>query len=103
MRISDLSSDVGSSDLLTGRLAPFSRSAVHPQDEGIRDDFRAFDEMRLEQHRETRLRLGVEAPFLAFGILDRQAAAADVQQQIGRACVGKECVSTCRSRWSLYH
>src|SRR3546814_5556422 len=23
--------------------------------------------------------------------------------QIGRACVGKECVSTCRSRWSPYH
>src|SRR3546814_14068700 len=23
--------------------------------------------------------------------------------EIGRACVGKECVSTCRSRWSPYH
>src|SRR3546814_3960770 len=23
--------------------------------------------------------------------------------KIGRACVGKECVSTCRSRWSPYH
>src|SRR3546814_15041887 len=25
------------------------------------------------------------------------------KQEIGRACVGKECVSTCRSRWSRYH
>ena len=24
-------------------------------------------------------------------------------EQIGRACVGKECQSTCRSRWSPYH
>src|SRR3546814_1381622 len=24
-------------------------------------------------------------------------------QEIGRASVGKECVSTCRSRWSPYH
>src|SRR3546814_11616331 len=28
---------------------------------------------------------------------------AHVAEQIGRASVGKECVSTCRSRWSPYH
>src|SRR3546814_3179420 len=26
-----------------------------------------------------------------------------LSEQIGRASVGKECVSTCRSRWSPYH
>ena len=26
-----------------------------------------------------------------------------LETEIGRACVGKECVSLCRSRWSPYH
>src|SRR3546814_11779283 len=27
----------------------------------------------------------------------------EIREKIGRACVGKECVSTCRSRWSPYN
>src|SRR3546814_15146525 len=77
MRISDWSSDVCSSDL---------------RDDAERDILRIFggrfDDMRVGQD----ARRG-----------ERDAAAVAEADEIGRARVGKECVSTCRSRWSPYH
>ena len=35
--------------------------------------------------------------------LSAQTVAAVKKIKIGRASCGKECVSTCRSRWSPYH
>src|SRR3546814_6786501 len=73
MRISDWSSDVCSSDLVA-RRAILRRQAEHL---ATRGDQRA----------------------LAAG---RDADALDVGRSEERR-VGKECVSTCRSRWSPYH
>src|SRR3546814_12359054 len=97
MRISDWSSDVCSSDLVglrqfggTDRLA-HDLEAAHQQIELAgrrgarrrRRDIDRDDEIRTELAR----------------IADRQWA--DERSEERR--VGKECVSTCRSRWSPYH
>src|SRR3546814_1076643 len=74
MRISDWSSDVCSSDLrLPGRRAERGAGPALP----LRHD-------RRQEHQA------------------RQAVDADVPRSEERR-VGKECVSTCRSRWSPYH
>src|SRR3546814_16581031 len=91
MRISDWSSDVCSSDLC-------ARNAVQPGDrDGPCARFQSSDRLR---------RGGRVAPFghvlkgepLGFADL---ANAGDHRSEERR--VGKECVSTCRSRWSPYH
>src|SRR3546814_5265408 len=87
MRISDWSSDVCSSDLIFERPATASvdRFMVHVMRFGITPDF--FTQGRFElRHREIMLG-GIELT--------------DHRSEERR--VGKECVRTCRSRWSLYH
>src|SRR3546814_5240444 len=76
MRISDWSSDVCSSDLLAAAL----RHAIG------------------EPQSETRLVSGYFVPGRA-GVDALGALAARSEERR----VGKECVSTCRSRWSPYH
>src|SRR3546814_4446784 len=79
MRISDWSSDVCSSDLLA--LAPSLRRGT----QGSWKHVRAFS--------ATELKLTTRRPH-------------DVTPMASRSeerRVGKECVSTCRSRWSPYH
>src|SRR3546814_4768231 len=69
MRISDWSSDVCSSDLITKRNAPvIPRVNNHQNQRANRAPARMATPTRSEERR-----------------------------------VGKECVSTCRSRWSPYH
>src|SRR3546814_14431986 len=100
MRISDWSSDVCSSDLLGGALE-FYDFVVFV--------FFAIPLSHLFFPPDT-------APWLAqlqvFGIFAAGHLARPLggivmahygDKQIGSASVGKECVSTCRSRWSPYH
>src|SRR3546814_12539701 len=101
MRISDWSSDVCSSDLVAAeqRLG--------------RAHLRAERQLALGQAvAAVLLELGVRVVFLGTasteGALVHLAAAAEVARlRILRRSeerrVGKECVSTCRSRWSTYH
>src|SRR3546814_15548922 len=99
MRISDWSSDVCSSDLaiVEARLmvadVPFARGDPGPLGERARlfviagivgDDGDALF-LQLQRNR----------------FPDAAAAAGDDRSEERR--VGKECVSTCRSRWSPYH
>src|SRR3546814_3265140 len=85
MRISDWSSDVCSSDLLV-------------QGQVFRHRVDAFEHVLLQA-----------AGFAAFdqqGDSFQADGALEVVllvDEIGRASCGKECVSTCRSRWSPYH
>src|SRR3546814_2607567 len=76
MRISDWSSDVCSSDL--PRPPPASRPEVFPAAHACRR--------------------GSPSPPLRNG-----PAAAGTWRRSEERRVGKECVSTCRSRWSPYH
>src|SRR3546814_7066777 len=84
MRISDWSSDVCSSDL---------RALVQPLRQR-RQDQRAPGDAQVADLRRQRV-LGA-AQAVAFGLERRRHRSAERR-------VGKECVSTCRSRWSPYH
>src|SRR3546814_2492867 len=93
MRISDWSSDVCSSDLRDG-LQHDRAVAVALGEEGV----------RAEAHR-----LG-ETERDAIGEIDRFVVDAKIDERCGlhggrseERRVGKESVSTCRSRWARYH
>src|SRR3546814_12715166 len=98
MRISDWSSDVCSSDLgrRAGLLVPVNGDAVHLEhldhrlvnlDQLVLCSFRL--ELNLEQELTATAQRGLER---------LPAAVAHARSEERR--VGKECVSTCRSRWS---
>src|SRR3546814_7564477 len=82
MRISDWSSDVCSSDLFRSRACGASVGA---------------QQAKLDRHSRGRQKHG-RAAGLGGGM---GAACRDDRSEERR--VGKECVSTCRSRWSPYH
>src|SRR3546814_20002054 len=98
MRISDWSSDVCSSDLLLDRdavraMAPFLNF----------DDARFPIQGGLLQRRGGTVRHDAVAWGYARGASERGV---DIIQNCERSeerRVGKECVSTCRSRWSPFH
>src|SRR3546814_1676742 len=87
MRISDWSSDVCSSDLLGAPAGPCQASAMPelPEVETVRGGLAPV----LEGHRLTRVE--ARRPDLRFPLRSEERR------------VGKECVSTCRSRGSPYH
>src|SRR3546814_14804881 len=106
MRISDWSSDVCSSDLLNLAVV------VHPRDAELDGAF------RLDQALKNALPgvFGIffdEWPQTVHDFFDGlhelglvRIALCDVVKELIRSeerRVGKECVSTCRSRWSPYH
>src|SRR3546814_6476062 len=83
MRISDWSSDVCSSDLLPDELA------------------QAAAEMQVGQIAGP---IGVPGGVSIIYVMDkRKVLTADPRDRSEERRVGKECVSTCRSRWSPYH
>src|SRR3546814_8738713 len=87
MRISDWSSDVCSSDLLVGRGRGL---ALH-------------DGIGLDHLHDDAVRQG-GADRLLFVALDRHHhTLLEEHRRSEERRVGKECVSTCRSRWSPYH
>src|SRR3546814_12399903 len=55
----------------------------------------------LGQSIQSLVETGVDFGILAFGL--RIDAGADMHRRSEERRVGKECVSTCRSRWSPYH
>src|SRR3546814_13469416 len=118
MRISDWSSDVCSSDLCLPLLAAAGvRVEVKGVDGALRDNAEAYlsirdaaDRKDLDQatvdrlHRQAGPQLrealrpfGYYNPFIDAK-LEGQAPNSSEERR-----VGKECVSTCRSRWSPYH
>src|SRR3546814_9686381 len=85
MRISDWSSDVCSSDL----------SAT--------DDFGAIIEIQLHEFSESARVIVSEGFSVAKRFKDWVGAEHLLLHRSEERRVGKECVSTCRSRWSPYH
>src|SRR3546814_15449242 len=104
MRISDWSSDVCSSDL----LAVFPAIYIHGS--SSRHQFQSIHERQIHIQRDA-LRDGMAIKvtildFLGIGIVVGDDLIVEIGVQHGRSeerRVGKECVSTCRSRWSPYH
>src|SRR3546814_19689444 len=100
MRISDWSSDVCSSDLLVERLREEAmvRNAMAVE---------AFEGITMRSHPGA-LHCYIELPppwrpndFTAQALTHGVRIASCTRSEERR--VGKECVSTCRSRWSPYH
>src|SRR3546814_10934681 len=98
MRISDWSSDVCSSDLITRRVRL----------PGIEIDLNgsiALDMLALLEHRrlvhDAPLPVDPVRPLPRLAVRDRPDAVAQSRSEERR--VGKECVSPCSSRWSPYN
>src|SRR3546814_20095838 len=94
MRISDWSSDVCSSDL-AGRVDVAEAEALAAQiGKRANGALLARDEQRMEA-------------LIDIALHERCDAVTRVRLHVGERSeerrVGKECVSTCRSRWSPYH
>src|SRR3546814_11066685 len=98
MRISDWSSDVCSSDLMSmadareganrDRYELVERSLFLPEHDAFRETVRRFVEKELvPQHGQ----------WEKEGVVPREVWRSEERR------VGKECVSTCRSRWSTYN
>src|SRR3546814_3697239 len=92
MRISDWSSDVCSSDLplyisidLDGVDPSAAPGVAHPEPGGL-----TVRELLAVLHKQT-------APVVGADIVELHPGRSEERR------VGKECVSTCRSRWSPYH
>src|SRR3546814_17268865 len=97
MRISDWSSDVCSSDLFPGE----AERRQHVEGDVVQlgaGEAQLLDAELLAQRPLVEGELDVEGA--------REAGLQRLQGGLGRSeerRVGKECVSTCRSRWSPYH
>src|SRR3546814_13425192 len=97
MRISDWSSDVCSSDLGAGKQ--------HRHTRALRTERQVIGYLRTCHARQRSI------PFIQKGVAAAQAAQLlpgldqhrRKTQRSEERRVGKECVSTCRSRWSPYH
>src|SRR3546814_14997326 len=97
MRISDWSSDVCSSDLIKALWIMATNPVVSlPDADRVREALRRCDFVVVSDvvaSTDTGQLAHLLLPALAWGEKDRSE----------ERRVGKECVSTCRSRWSPYH
>src|SRR3546814_4713116 len=89
MRISDWSSDVCSSDLTARGVTVVAVD----QDHGHREDHHLAERPQHVAGRQEE----VEVVVIGAGALAEELGRSEERR------VGKECVSTCRSRWSPYH
>src|SRR3546814_3639731 len=103
VRISDWSSDVCSSDLVAGLVEHRCRQLelvdLAAVGEGADEVQHARAHRRAVVERAARRPFGRVLDFPLVGDVD----AARVDERSEERRVGKECVSTCRSRWSPYH
>src|SRR3546814_19249566 len=97
MRISDWSSDVCSSDLADVAVAAEYLLRLHRALKAkIREG--SFHDRRKQRDDRVRLR-----PLCRFGMCMRAVELECRPTRSEERRVGKECVSTCRSRWSPHH
>src|SRR3546814_4311515 len=109
MRISDWSSDVCSSDLYIAQ-PPLYKLKSGKQETYVKDDHELNEWLIGSALDNASLLTGaVAVPNETLVPLSHEyAAVGEIIDRIGRRRseerrVGKECVSTCRSRWSPYH
>src|SRR3546814_15256058 len=98
MRISDWSSDVCSSDLLTPEIeAQVMAGIIAPTVRAMREEGMPYSGV---------LYAGLMLTDAGPRLIEYNCRFGDPECQVLRSeerRVGKECVSTCRSRWSPYH
>src|SRR3546814_19416387 len=99
MRISDWSSDVCSSDLASCYI--FAARGMIDFQRGRFDN--GFDSY-LEAAKLGKKIKSPDLVLLSFiYLIEMMARTANISERSEERRVGKECVSTCRSRWSPYH
>src|SRR3546814_8833791 len=106
MRISDWSSDVCSSYLppLRIKAIPFNNERVRFLSKEDRDRLIAADSPHIQPiitllaFHGPRIQTALQLPWGVEGVDMEQGSIRSEERR-----VGKECVSTCRSRWSPYH
>src|SRR3546814_12567323 len=105
MRISDWSSDVCSSDLEAARKLGFSASHTMRIAQGLYEDgaitYMRTDGVQMDGSAISAARVAVANRYDASYVPDKPRQYQTKRSDERR--VGKECVSTCRSRWSPYH
>src|SRR3546814_17251746 len=106
MRISDWSSDVCSSDLDRGPSCGRRRSHARRRIPALTDEQRRL-QPRLAVTRHA-LEIGfqdgnVHAVETRLSLIEVDEGIVNIDESSEERRVGKECVSTCRSRWSTYH
>src|SRR3546814_12757040 len=94
MRISDWSSDVCSSDLGESDLEEFKRSMP---DQAKQSELLSLTTNIVAAHVSNNSVAATELPMIIRDVYDTLSNRSEESR------VGKECVSTCRSRWSPYH
>src|SRR3546814_11946291 len=101
MRISDWSSDVCSSDLNDPETLLTVRVKKHVLGTPVADD-----ELVYEEHDDS-FYMGVDRSrddqYICIGVESTVSSELRCAPRSEERRVGKECVSTCRSRWSPYH
>src|SRR3546814_14498699 len=105
MRISDWSSDVCSSDLLPSRPAPTHYFFFLLHRAASAQESRDCCCHKSGNHRPLTSITGERSASVTFGLVDRPSLPVCLGTGSSRSeerRVGKECVSTCRSRWSPY-
>src|SRR3546814_6009223 len=106
MRISDWSSDVCSSDLDILDVAHLPDAAPHFE-QGIVGRRSRVGRIEQQDPVETRAEACGQLPVLALDDMDdgrpRPGQQRRDHKRSAERRVGKECVSTCRYRWSQYH
>src|SRR3546814_14822382 len=100
MRISDWSSDVCSSDLF-GVAAAIGDILAPSGFIGLQIDAAAGPPLRQIGRERRKIFVEIIGTIIRVILLDEVAHFGFDRSEERR--VGKECVSTCRSRWSLYH
>src|SRR3546814_18077066 len=104
MRISDWSSDVCSSDLATNLIWRPSRTpASHQDDRRISFRFGGASRLRLGAARRNQNHEQASPIGKGAGIVLQSGFHIPEYTRSEERRVGKECVSTCRSRWSPSH
>src|SRR3546814_18647957 len=103
MRISDWSSDVCSSDLVSSQKVIEVIAPVMPELLGGSADLSGSNNTKAKSQRVL-TRDDAGGNYLHYGVREHAMAAAmnGMALRSEERRVGKECVSTCRSRWSPY-
>src|SRR3546814_13168353 len=98
MRISDWSSDVCSSDLVQSPPQYWSLRTLPPVERGLEGQGPS-KAVAYGMSRKSSASIRVRLPTIPIA----QRFRPDLPSRSEERRVGKECVSTCRSRWSPYH
>src|SRR3546814_15259498 len=103
MRISDWSSDVCSSDLSQAPVAQLDRASDYESEGRTFESFRARHFGSKARTPSTAASTPEAAVSVRSNSLRRPRIRTSVLLRSEERRVGKECCSTCRSRWSPYH